>query len=232
MEVYKFSKLTPATIAKLPAKRQREWQAWAARLEKGLWLRDGGTPDLPTLDELGELAEQTRRALGWTVRGMNWPSYGADLQITESGIHWVGKHRWDTFMIGVAEIVIAARHSLRQCQRNGCSEIFIALRRKEFCTAKCAARERSRRGRDQRLINHLVGEGFSAAEAKEIVDKKRAERIARHNARLERAEGFKPEPAHPRRVPGRHAPKSKRQHHANRRKAGKLLPVPGDRAEA
>jgi hypothetical protein len=194
VKVFKFSKLSRAALAGLSAQRLRDWQLWARDLEKGIWLRDGGTSDLPTLDELSQLAERSRQALRWTVRGNNWPVSSAELYVSESGaVHYVAKSREATFLHGVAEILGAARSSLRQCKREGCSEIFVALRRGMFCSAKCAQRARARRSRDQRMIKHLTDEGWTDAEATEIVEKRRAARVAEHNARLELADGYDPD---------------------------------------
>jgi hypothetical protein len=187
-KLWEFSKLTRAVIAGSSKRWLRKWQEWAGNAERGTWARDGGTSDMPTLKELVTLAELAHQALGWTARKEKWPVVrNADVFVTpDSGLTYVVKRREDAFLLGVHEIVKAARRSLRQCARDGCAEIFVAWRRKDFCSDQCAQTARQQQSRDQRRFRNLVKAGATEAEATRVMERVRAERAAKHNARLER----------------------------------------------
>jgi hypothetical protein len=198
-ELYKFSTLTRAVIAGSSKQWLRKWQTWAGKTERGTWARDGGTPDEPTIKELVTLAELAGQALGGTARKEKWPVVrNADVFVTpDSDLTYVVKRREDAFLLGVHEIVRAARRSLRQCARDGCAEVFVAWRRKDFCSDQCAQTARQQQSRDQRRFRNLIKEGATEAQAAEIVAKYRAQRVAEHNARLEREAGVDLLASHP-----------------------------------
>jgi len=200
--LYEFSRLNHAVIANAPREWLREWQIWAWKCESCDWQRgsDSVAPgeaitDEPTPKELERDAALAREALNGTVYKHPWPIvHNADVILLETGRrHIIATRREDSFLFGVHEIIFAARKSLRQCERDGCSEIFVAWRRKAFCSDQCAQSARQQQSRDQRSRKKLIKEGATEAEADVIMQRKRAERAAKHNARLEREAGYDPD---------------------------------------